>query len=619
MSPDSDGEFTRRTLTRTLGAVGAAGLAGCSGLFGGDDDGDGDGDGDGGSGDDGSPGDTGGSDGELGERVPTININYFTGTYQTRLAEVVAPNLQDTLDEGLGVDSEIQGKTVGTAVGEITGGNFTYHIFPWSAQTFPDRLDPNWIVRDAYRIDGAGSRNEAGISLNYGRYASCDYSIPAWEQEQAPDEETRRELVNEAITQLAEDYMSIPIYPQATFGAWDTTAVEMVDIGEFGVSNLNAFNILRSNPINGTEKVIGANIPDRWVALNPYQSPNPLSRLLIEYSTLITYGPDLDLQPYLAEDWEVSNNSQRFEFTLRDATFQNGDPITASDVQFTFEFLEENGGDLPGGLSPNLESVETPDEETVVINFPQPSLSFLTDAVVRIGILNENVWAEADGQAAEFNPPQGTASGPFAVTEFESTRRIELEVHTGHPEAPDPSEFDELVIRAFDSDQGMVQALGAGDIMQAPNMGFSDGQSAGELENVEVAPSLAHIPFTITPSYAQPPTKFREFRQAMGMSVNRQELIAVGLPGEDVEPEFSPRPFWRTHPWAAPADQLPTFTDDPTGDVEGARQVLTDAGWGWDDDGNLHYPPDADISPLWSDGEAPSPEEFPCLEQILGE
>jgi hypothetical protein len=101
MSPDSDGEFTRRTLTRTLGAVGAAGLAGCSGLVGGDDDGDGDGDGDGGSGDDGSPGDTGGSDGELGERVPTININYFTGTYQTRLAEVVAPNLQDTLDEGL--------------------------------------------------------------------------------------------------------------------------------------------------------------------------------------------------------------------------------------------------------------------------------------------------------------------------------------------------------------------------------------------------------------------------------------------------------------------------------------------------------------------------------------
>jgi peptide/nickel transport system substrate-binding protein len=62
---------------------------------------------------------------------------------------------------------------------------------------------------------------------------------------------------------------------------------------------------------------------------------------------------------------------------------------------------------------------------------------------------------------------------------------------------------------------------------------------------------------------------------------------------------------------------LPTFTDDPTGDAEGAQQVLVDAGWGWDDQDNLHYPADADLSPRWPDGEAPSPDNFPCLDTIL--
>ena len=41
-----------------------------------------------------------------------------------------------------------------------------------------------------------------------------------------------------------------------------------------------------------------------------------------------------------------------------------------------------------------------------------------------------------------------------------------------------------------------------------------------------------------------------------------------------------------------------------------------DAGWGWDGDGELHYPPDADLEPLWPEGEEPSVDDFPCLEEM---
>lgn len=75
--------------------------------------------------------------------------------------------------------------------------------------------------------------------------------------------------------------------------------------------------------------------------------------------------------------------------------------------------------------------------------------------------------------------------------------------------------------------------------------------------------------------------------------------------------------FWaKGHPWRAPDDMLHQFTDQPSGDPDAAKQVLRDAGWAWDDNGNLHYPPDADLEPLWSQGEAPTAEDFPCLEDM---
>jgi peptide/nickel transport system substrate-binding protein len=58
---------------------------------------------------------------------------------------------------------------------------------------------------------------------------------------------------------------------------------------------------------------------------------------------------------------------------------------------------------------------------------------------------------------------------------------------------------------------------------------------------------------------------------------------------------------------------LATITDKPEGDIEEAKQVLRDAGWGQDDDGNWHYPPDADLSPRWPKDGKPSASEFPCL------
>ena len=604
MSQNRHSDFSRRDLTKALATVSVTGFAGCSFQSGGD--------GDGGEENDGASND--GSQ-DLGERVPTISLRYFTNIWATGFFENTAPIAKDNWEE-LGITTELEGSQVANYVGDLMGGKYNHQVSYLTGHTNPERLDPNFVIVDEYRIDGAGSRNEAGTSLNYGQYASCDYSVPAWDQETAADEETRRELVTEAQEVLSEDYMSIVIAPTGSYGAIDTDVLDPQDVGTFGINNRNIFFMLNTHPTDGGRKIT-TDDGQKLNARNPYLTSDPSARLLYEYSTLVAYGPDAELQPYLAEDWEISDGAKTFTFTLRDATFQDGAPITAGDVKFSFEFLENNHSDLPGAQSTGFSSVEAPDEKTVVVNFDEPSLSFLSRDILFVGILNPDVWEEADGAAGEFSPPNGRASGPFAMEEFEASRRMTLSTHTGHPEAPDPSDLSGLVVRAFNEETTIVQALGSGEVHQAPDISFNAFRQAGEKSNVETVAGLDYLPYALIPSFAQPPTKFSEFREALGMAVNRQEMQAVGLPGLDIDPELHSRPFIKRHPWAAPDDVLVKFTDQPTGDIEGARQVLADAGWGWDDQGNLHYPPDADTSPRWPEGEAPSPENYPCLDQIL--
>ena len=111
---------------------------------------------------------------------------------------------------------------------------------------------------------------------------------------------------------------------------------------------------------------------------------------------------------------------------------------------------------------------------------------------------------------------------------------------------------------------------------------------------------------------------FPEFRQALGTAINRQRLNQLAYDGMS-EPILHSEIYADSYPYLAPDDMIPEFTDDPTGDLEAAKQVLRDAGWGWDDNGNLHYPPDANLSPVFPTGDRPSPDEFSCLAEEGGE
>jgi 2-(1,2-epoxy-1,2-dihydrophenyl)acetyl-CoA isomerase len=77
--------------------------------------------------------------------------------------------------------------------------------------------------------------------------------------------------------------------------------------------------------------------------------------------------------------------------------------------------------------------------------------------------------------------------------------------------------------------------------------------------------------------------------------------------------------FRQTHPFREDSweDDFPHYKDSTGPELEEARAVLEDAGWGWDDDGNLRYPSDADTSEMWPSGSQPNenPDDWECINE----
>ncbi|MEK7682062.1 MAG: ABC transporter substrate-binding protein, partial [Chloroflexota bacterium] len=98
------------------------------------------------------------------------------------------------------------------------------------------------------------------------------------------------------------------------------------------------------------------------------------------FNSLLQLNPDklpgYEIIPDLAESWSVKSNGTVWEFTLQQATFHDGAPVTSADVASTFDRIANppKGIQSPQqGLLEVVGRVETPDARTVRFVLKQPA------------------------------------------------------------------------------------------------------------------------------------------------------------------------------------------------------------------------------------------------------
>jgi len=293
---------------------------------------------------------------------------------------------------------------------------------------------------------------------------------------------------------------------------------------------------------------------------------------------------------HLAEKYPASPDGKTYVMTLRAAKFQDGTPVTAKDVKFTYELylhakypttppalLEIAGAqEYKAGKAASVSGITvlTPRTIRFILNRPYP---YFYEQIATAPILPEHALLNLDiarlQEAPFVRKPVG--AGPYRLVEWREKESMIFEA------SPDywggvPT-LKRVVLKLIPEDATVIAELRAGNI-DAGRIIPEAYDSFRTDPRVRVLRMPGDTNYWFTMNMKLPFFQDPRVRQAMAYAVNRDEMLRAlyrGL-GTPVQSPIHPS-LWQYD------KQLKGYTYDPAK----AKQLLTEAGWTPGPDGIL--------------------------------
>ncbi len=326
------------------------------------------------------------------------------------------------------------------------------------------------------------------------------------------------------------------------------------------------------------------------ISANPFKACCGLDYevIIMNYNLLFNFSrATLEAESGLAEFPPTSSEDKKtWTFKIRDdVMWQDGTPLTAEDVAFTFNFINDNHlatfSDYLGKPA-KVDPFTAPDPTTFVWKMETATTSPLTPPYVPI--LPKHIWERLDGESArvikEFKNIPIVGSGPFQLVEWQEGRFARMVANDDYWDgAPN---IDEVIFRHFGNDEAMALALEAGEIDFAeaipPDLFDRLKTQPGITTNAASAASFLNLAFNFEGT-ANPAWRNEDVRLAISHAVDRQTLVDRVLKGYGVVGDSVVTPTFAKWYWGPTGAEVQEF------DPEKAKQILDEAGY-TDEDGD---------------------------------
>ena len=346
--------------------------------------------------------------------------------------------------------------------------------------------------------------------------------------------------------------------------------------------------------------VIGQRTEPR--SLNPLTAVDEPSRLvngLLHASLLRTNPATQRLEPALAESWRVLRNGSKLRVTLRPGLrFSDGRPLTSADVAFSYEAFLDEAIAAPQREVLLIEGqpveVHVENDRTVRFRLPGPSAMgermleaipvlprHRLEAAFRDRSL-KSVW-QAGAPVTEF-----AGSGPFRLLRREPGRPLIVERNPHYWNSPLPA-LKELEFVSVPTEDSLMARLMAGELDLIA--GFSPGafaslsstrtQQALEVRDLGAALDYTFLLFNLNQAARRqkPWMSDHRFRRAVSLAIDRTSIVRLAYRGHATA-------LWG-HVTPARGDWYDPALSRPARSVPDARRLLRDAGFRWDQQGQL--------------------------------
>ncbi|MFE7777108.1 ABC transporter substrate-binding protein [Streptomyces sp. NPDC057445] len=239
------------------------------------------------------------------------------------------------------------------------------------------------------------------------------------------------------------------------------------------------------------------------------------------HDTLTAPGTKMNTAPRLASGWKASDDLKTWRFTIAEgAKFHDGSPVTADDVVWSLRRLRgtpSGASRLPGIKAGNIKAEGT---GTVVLvsdyaNAELPLLTRLTTFVLK-----------RDTKDKELDKAPGT--GPFKLEWFRSgnARLVRNEDWHGGEVL-----LDAIEVKIFESPQAMSNALLAGQIDVASNVGAVAARTAEKRKDIQIVRRPDDMAMPIVMRTAGGPFANPKVREALRLAVDREAMVKQVLSG----------------------------------------------------------------------------------------
>jgi peptide/nickel transport system substrate-binding protein len=258
--------------------------------------------------------------------------------------------------------------------------------------------------------------------------------------------------------------------------------------------------------------------------------------------SLITRNPDtLEWEGLIAKSWKISDDGLVISFQMRDdVSFSDGQPLTAEDVVFSFDFIMTEAIQAPRERAylEKIKAVKANGKYEVVFTFKEPYFEALSLAG-GMSILPKHFYASYVKEPQKFNQSKGLllGSGPYKLTDPKNWTpdkgNIEL-VRNERYWGDVPPSFNRILWKVIQNDSARLTTYRNGDI---------DSYSARPVEYQELkkdeqliakSQNFEYMPPTVGYSYigwnqerAGKPTRFadKRVRQAMTYLTDVSRII----------------------------------------------------------------------------------------------
>ena len=272
------------------------------------------------------------------------------------------------------------------------------------------------------------------------------------------------------------------------------------------------------------------------------------------YDSLLTFklGDSSTPIPLVAESYTVSSDAKTFTFKIRkDVKFADGTPLTAHDVEFTFNRLL-NLKDNPVYLLDGITSMTATDDYTFVLvsSVPNPAIPFIVTNPA-LGIINSKLLKAHGGTdaadaaktdtAKDFLATSSVGSGPYVMSSV-STSQVVLKANPKYW-GPDKPNFGTVIFRNVAAATQLIEIQRASNQIE---LSLSGDQAASLKGNDKLAVNSftsPNITFAFCNRKTTPACTNQHFVNAIRYGIDYQALISVAGAGAAQAPGVVPSQF----------------------------------------------------------------------------